>query len=177
MIKVNDKEVKIEFFPDGTPRINLDMKFTEGILIEEMEFIHIEWFFESNAELMYLMMIKKHIETHMLNVKYALGLYYVPNGRMDRVKKDKEVFTLKYFCDLINWLNFDVVFVRDPHSDVTPALLNNCMIEDARTYILEALWTIDDRGIAEVVLYFPDAGVFFATPKYLKMQNAFPKRL
>lgn len=44
---------------------------------------------------------------------------------MDRVKNPDEVFTLKYFCEFINDLKFDVVYVNDPHSDVSMALLNN----------------------------------------------------
>lgn len=68
--------------------------------------IWIEWIYESNDEIFYLMLVKKHLERFFTNVDYYLSLPYIPNARMDRVKNDDEVFTLKYFCDFINWLGF-----------------------------------------------------------------------
>jgi ribose-phosphate pyrophosphokinase len=50
---------------------------------------------------------------------------YIPNARMDRVKSNEEVFTLKYFADFINGIGFKNVLVYDPHSSVSMALFNN----------------------------------------------------
>ena len=102
----------------------------------------------------YLMLIKKHLERHLTNVDYYLFMPYIPNARMDRVKNDDEVFTLKYFCDFINSLNFLRVYVLDAHSDVSTALLNNCENDNPRDYIKDAIRQISD----DIVLYFPDAG-------------------
>ena len=102
----------------------------------------------------YLMLIKKHLERHLTNVDYYLFMPYIPNARMDRVKNDDEVFTLKYFCDFINSLNFSRVYVLDAHSDVSTALLNNCENDSPRDYIKDAIRQISD----DIVLYFPDAG-------------------
>lgn len=74
---------------------------------------------------------------------------------MDRVKNDDEVFTLKYFCDFINWLGFSSVYVLDAHSDVSTALLNNCVKENPKEYVDKAISKI---GMRNLVLYFPDAG-------------------
>lgn len=149
MILVNNEKINIEHFPDGTPRINLD---TDEI--KENLNIGIEWFYESNDELFYLMLIKKHLERHLTNVDYYLYMPYVPNARMDRVKNDDEVFTLKYFCDFINSLNFTAVHIEDAHSDVSTALLNNCINRNPKEYIEDAINSIQD----DVILYFPDAG-------------------
>ena len=100
------------------------------------------------------MLIKKHLERHLTNVDYYLFMPYIPNARMDRVKNDDEVFTLKYFCDFINSLNFSRVYVLDAHSDVSTALLNNCENDNPRDYIKDAIRQISD----DIVLYFPDAG-------------------
>lgn len=101
------------------------------------------------------MLVKKHLERFFTNVDYYLSLPYIPNARMDRVKNDDEVFTLKYFCDFINWLGFSSVYVLDAHSDVSTALLNNCVKENPKEYVDKAISKI---GMRNLVLYFPDAG-------------------
>ena len=44
---------------------------------------------------------------------------YIPNARKDRAHREKDVFTLKYFANIINSLNFDNVYVLNPHSNVS----------------------------------------------------------
>ena len=154
MIKVSGQIVEVNKFPDGTPRINLDVNFIEEDEYDGCLCLLIEWFYENNDELFYLMLVKKHLERHFTNVNYYLYMPYIPNARMDRVKSKKEVFTLKYFCDFINWLNFTSIYVLDAHSDVSTALLNNCSSESPKEYIDKAMKEISD----DVVLYFPDAG-------------------
>lgn len=53
---------------------------------------------------------------------------YFPYARQDRVMQENEPFSLKIFCDLLNAQGFTSVTIHDPHSDVTPALVNNCKI-------------------------------------------------
>ena len=154
MIRVSGEIVKINKFPDGTPRINLDVENIKEDEYDGRPCILIDWFYENNDEMFYLMLIKKHLERHLTNVDYYLFMPYIPNARMDRVKNDDEVFTLKYFCDFINSLNFSRVYVLDAHSDVSTALLNNCKNDNPRDYIKDAIRQIPD----DIVLYFPDAG-------------------
>ena len=154
MIRVSREIVEINKFPDGTPRINLDVENIKEDEYDGRPCILIDWFYENNDEMFYLMLIKKHLERHLTNVDYYLFMPYIPNARMDRVKNDDEVFTLKYFCDFINSLNFSRVYVLDAHSDVSTALLNNCKNDNPRDYIKDAIRQISD----DIVLYFPDAG-------------------
>ena len=154
MIRVSGEIVKINKFPDGTPRINLDVENIKEDEYDGKPCILIDWFYENNDEMFYLMLIKKHLERHLTNVDYYLFMPYIPNARMDRVKNDDEVFTLKYLCDFINSLNFSRVYVLDAHSDVSTALLNNCKNDNPRDYIKDAIRQISD----DIVLYFPDAG-------------------
>ena len=154
MIRVSGEIVKINKFPDGTPRINLDVENIKENEYDGRPCILIDWFYENNDEMFCLMLIKKHLERHLTNVDYYLFMPYIPNARMDRVKNDDEVFTLKYFCDFINSLNFLRVYVLDAHSDVSTALLNNCKNDNPRDYIKDAIRQISD----DIVLYFPDAG-------------------
>jgi ribose-phosphate pyrophosphokinase len=86
-----------------------------------------------------------------------LNLPYVPNARMDRVKNNDEVFTLKAFADTINWLGFEEVRISNPHSTVSEALFDhiyvdfNCVYGDVKHILQTSLTKID-------VLYFPDEG-------------------
>jgi ribose-phosphate pyrophosphokinase len=51
---------------------------------------------------------------------------YAPYAQQDRVCNDYESLTSKVFSELINAQNYQSVTVLDCHSDVMPALLNNC---------------------------------------------------
>lgn len=155
MIKVNDKVVEINKFPDGTPRINLNTDEIEEYEFDGSYCLLIEWFYENNDELFYLLLIKKHLEKYFTDVNYYLYMPYAPNARMDRTKNNDEVFTLKYFCDFINSLNFTSVYVLDVHSNVSTALLNNCANENPKEYIDRVIEEINDPNL---VLFFPDEG-------------------
>lgn len=167
MIKINRETVKINKFPDGTPRININTDDIDPYKYNGALYIDIEWFYESNDELFYLLLIKKHLEKYFTDVNYILVMPYVPNGRMDRTKNDDEVFTLKYFCDFINSLNFTEVSILDPHSDVSSALLNKCHSDNPKQYIE---WVIKSLP-KKTVLYFPDVG---AAKRY---SDLFPERM
>lgn len=155
MIKINGDIVTINKFPDGTPRINIDVNSIGEYDYDGSPCIWLDWIYESNDEMFYLMLIKKHLERFKTNVNYYLNLPYIQNARMDRVKNNDEVFTLRYFCEFINGLNFSGVYVLDAHSDVSTALLNNCFEENPKEYIEQAIAKIGERNL---VLYFPDAG-------------------
>lgn len=153
MIKVDGKIVEINKFPDGTPKINLNVNelgayFSNGI--------EIDWKYENDGEMFYLMLIKRHLEEHLpSDTDVELFLLYVPNARMDRTKNADEVFTLKYFCDFINSLGFSNVYVLDPHSDVSVALLNRCVVLTPEKYIRDVFHSM--KATNNVVLYFPDS--------------------
>ena len=130
MITLNGVPVEIGNFPDGT------------ILMKQGEFgglgTHIEWKYENDRELVALIYLVKHLRSKGY---YHISLYmpYIPNARQDRVKKLDDVFTLKYFSEIINSLGFFAVRVLDPHSDVSAALIDNLWIDSPKTYIEEAL--------------------------------------
>jgi ribose-phosphate pyrophosphokinase len=108
-----------------------------------------------------------------------LELKYVPYARQDRVMNHGESLSIKVFCDLINSQNYTKVTIWDPHSDVTPALLNNCTVV-SQALILNSrlplgLPRYETRNMADInnllakfrentVLVSPDAG---ATKKIL----------
>ena len=155
MIKVNGEEIKIEHFPDGTQRLKMNCEFCEK------EYV-ISWVYEKEEELSTLIYITRHLRnlpqpSNPDVQKIYLVLSYLPNARMDRIKSYSEVFTLKYFCDVINWLNFDVVQILDVHSNVGAALLDRVNVLDSRDFIYDAIYHIE-KDDSELILFFPDEG-------------------
>ena len=67
-------------------------------------------------------------ETKVNCKKINLFLPFVPNARQDRRMVNGDAFGLKVFANYINSFNFNRVLVFDPHSSVTPALINNCEV-------------------------------------------------
>jgi ribose-phosphate pyrophosphokinase len=151
MIKVDGVEIKQGHFPDGTLLMKFDPNSDDFSC--DRGAIKVEWLYENDAELFALICVKKHLDRHFTNPHVVLIMPYIPHARMDRVKSDEDVFTLKYFCEIINSLKFDVVWVRDAHSNVSLALLDNVIEEPISSYVMHAI--LDSKAD---VLFFPDEG-------------------
>ena len=150
MIKVGNVGIKQSQFPDGT----LLMKFDpNGDEFDTCGNILIEWYYENDAELFSLICAKRHLDRVYSCRDIVLYMPYIPHARLDRVKSNEDVFTLKYFCEVINSLNFKTVYVRDAHSNVSLALLDNVVEEDIYNYVHKAI--VASKAEA---LYFPDEG-------------------
>ena len=103
MITVQDKIIDVKRFPDGTQML---LDFEVDVLYRPTP-IKIVWCYESEDEALTLLYLKKHLENNYkpgYKANIELFMPYVPNARMDRVKSEKEVFTLKHFCWFINSL-------------------------------------------------------------------------
>jgi len=149
MIKIGGKVVDINHFPDGTQLL----KQLIYIYYKENP-VFIEWYYENDNELVALIYLVKHLrDKGIKNIK--LFMPYIPNARMDRTKSNEEVFTLKYFADIINWLQFDMVEVLDPHSYVSEALINNIAFTEINIdYIINQHIGADKN----ITIFYPDSG-------------------
>lgn len=145
MIKINDIIYTLKNFPDGTYLLN------NQLAVDANELIMITWQYENEAELSAIMMLTRYYQSH--NHPVELKLPYVPNARMDRVKSTGEVFTLKYFCEFINWLNFRKVYVLDVHSNVAAALLDRVVVDAPNGLTRKVYYDCNPD-----VLFFPDEG-------------------
>jgi ribose-phosphate pyrophosphokinase len=156
--------------------LNLDPKFTPFNNQEEIKFqsftfsggephIKINPDFDNN---------QKITITHRLNSFNDLGLLcitvdalrrmdikiidlfipYFPAARQDRVMIPGEPLSVKVYADIINALQLNKVFVFDAHSEVTPALVNNCTVIPNHTFIQQILKVIGEN----VKLISPDGG-------------------
>lgn len=149
MITVNGIKVTQGNFPDNT----LLMKFDPDSIPDDGNDIEIWWLYENDAELFTLVCLKRHLDQYFFADSFRLFMPYIPHARQDRTKTQEDVFTLKYFCEIINSLNFSVVWVRDAHSNVSLALLNNVREMPITNYVLDAIFSAQAD-----VLFFPDEG-------------------
>lgn len=137
-------------YPDGTLNLKVDPHVKSGAVIR--------WYYERDDELVALCFITLHLRDRGLG-KIHLELPYVPNARMDRVKHDEEVFTLKYFCSMINALAFSSVRILDPHSSVCPALLERVQMTDITQTVIAIYDMLKGaRSDKDLVLFYPDEG-------------------
>ena len=160
MIEVNGYEIKLNRFPDNT----LLMKYTVN-----SSTCVIRWKYEGDEELFALYCLKRHIDNFLgFNVSVTLKLDYIPNARQDRVKNKEDVFTLKYFSELINSMNFDCVEVLDPHSNVSCALIDNLVVKSPAEKIAEAYMRVQrELGVDKpLLMFYPDEG---ACKRYTSM--------
>ena len=172
MIKLNGVPVEIGSFPDGTILMKPDDDGGLGATIA--------WHYENDREFVALIYLTKHL--HNLGC-HAINLYmpYIPNARQDRVKTSKDVFTLKYFAEILNDLKFRTVTVLDPHSTVSEALINNISIEPPNTYIYKVMDKLDVQTFEMIdhmsfntktkyslTMFYPDEG---AMKRYSGMVN------
>ncbi|MCM1506072.1 MAG: ribose-phosphate pyrophosphokinase [Ruminococcus flavefaciens] len=120
-------------FPDGTLKIDVpEIPVTDNSPIE------IEYRDSVGVDLTLLIYITENLKERYSN---PINLYmpYLPNARMDRVHEKIEVFTLKYFCKIINFLEFNIVKILDVHSPVGSALLDRCENLSPEKYIKSAV--------------------------------------
>lgn len=149
MIKLNGNIIIDQnHFPDHTLLLKIHNQ-----QFDYRSTISYEWNYENDSELFTLICLRKHFAKYS---HHQLIMPYIPHARMDRVKTAEDVFTLKYFCEVINSLNFNEVFVLDPHSNVSTALLNNVitMDVDLSQHIQNAVQSIPN----DPIFYFPDEG-------------------
>ncbi len=151
MIRLNKELFNIGSFPDGT----IAIKQPVGALKNGA--LQIDWFYENEREFICLIYLVKHLHSHGIT-DIKLFMPYIPNARMDRVKDDEDVFTLKYFCEMLNSLKFSEVTVLDPHSNVSQALIENIKVLSPKEYIEKAIKKIAAAEHETPVMFYPDEG-------------------
>lgn len=153
MIKVNGKTIEVGTFGDGTLKCKIP-DFIQGF---EGDSIRITWCYDNDAELLSLICIVRHAQEHC-SFPIELIMPYIPHARQDRVVSER-IFTLKYFAEVINSLNFEEVYVLDPHSDVATALIN-------RVRVMPLPFAVGSSSTNVATIMFPDNG---AAKKYAEL--------
>lgn len=161
MIRINNKNVGINYFPDGT--LLLKEAVTDALSAEQKTIndknaeIEIKWNYENNEELLAVYFLAKHFQAAGYH-NLILNMPYIPNARQDRVKNPEDVFTLKYFAELINSLNFMEVRVLDAHSNVSLALIDRVRQDTPQKYIEKVISEIERETGKKPLMFYPDEG-------------------
>lgn len=154
MIKIDGKVIDIGSFPDGTVMVKY-----EPSGVQKTNRAKLSWYYENDREFLALIYLVKHLRAHDVTDIY-LYMPYIPNARMDRVKSPEDVFTLKYFAELLNSLKLTRVEVLDPHSSVSEALIDDICIITPNQYIKETLERIAPYNHKKdgISVFYPDEG-------------------
>lgn len=152
MIVLNNKFVIDQnHFPDGTLRLSVPNCYP----------MQISWYYDNDEELITLIYLVKHLRNSAVGYPSQISLFmpYVPNARMDRTEDSKNVFTLKYFSEIINALNFEYVLIADPHSSVTTSLFDRVKVAPQLNLLNNAIIEMFEESSEEnFTIFYPDAG-------------------
>lgn len=157
---------KVINFPDGTFKIDLENipdDNTSGM-------IEIVWNYGGESEQNVLYYLASCFKDFFPDGGLYLHLPYLPNARMDRVHSRTEVFTLKYFCRMINSLGFSRVNVLDAHSNVGIGMLDRAVDQSPKKYIEQA-FSDAEKMCENDLLFFPDEGAMKRYADMFKMPN------
>lgn len=175
MFFVNGERIEVKSFPDGTPLIKLEPMEVDRKLFDNDGVVVVNWFYESMDEVFILYSIVGHLRDAGFE---TIGLYmpYLPNARQDRIKNSDDVFTLKYFCKIINSLNFKWVHILDAHSSVGPALLDKVIHESPRSVLIEVFSKLkleENLDMENLIAFYPDEGAMKRYSQLIEHPYAF----
>ncbi|WP_306565716.1 ribose-phosphate diphosphokinase [Flavobacterium lindanitolerans] len=134
-------------FSGGEPHIKINPDFD---IAEPVTITHRINSFNDFGLLLLAIDALKRMDVKLINV----FIPYFPAARQDRVMISGEPLSVKVYADILNSLKLNKVTVFDAHSEVTPALLDNCEVISNHAFIAEVLEKIGK----EVKLISPDGG-------------------
>lgn len=168
MIKIIKNGLALDFksflFPGG--EISVKLKAHDYRFFHSTGQITILANLTNANDIMELVMVKDALGRIVPGNTVNLFMPYVPYARQDRVCDKGESFSLYTFAKLINLLNFNSVIICDPHSEVTPALINNVKVISQFDLVNKNL-ALTNR-IIHCVLVSPDAGANKKTAEIAK---------
>lgn len=142
MITLNGKKIEFGQFPNGEINVPKLKQAEENKVVLK---------YEDDRDLIRLQFVRQWLVGPV-----DLYIPYFPYSRMDR-RSDAYEFTLYSVTDFINYLDFDSVTIYEPHSDVTPALLEKCNIKYLTPTLLTE-WCYKNKILGKYQVFYPDAG-------------------
>lgn len=144
---------EIEYENFKFPAGELSIKVNNRIDYSMIEKVVITYRVKSVDDLFLILIAKNALEIKGVR-SFDLIMPYIPYARQDRVCNEGESFTLKVFCSILNAAKFNTVHVVDAHSDVSVALIDNCVNHDNRYFVESVL----SKVVPNPILISPDAG-------------------
>lgn len=126
----------------------------------------IEMFFKDNRDITAVLFARQYLMEVAPSAKCDLIMKYCPYERMDREIND-QLFSMKYFAEIIAKFDFTNVYILDPHSEVCVNTLEdngvNVHIIDLEGYVRDVI-----RQFGPDYICYPDKGAYSKYPKVLK---------
>lgn len=149
IITKNNIEREIFSFPTGEQHIKLNHSG-----FEENDDVVVYARVLNGNDLMTLLLATDALKRQFVT-RIHLVMAYVPFARQDRVMVSGEPLSIGVLTSVINAQNYKSVSILDPHSDVTPALLNNVIVYDNSELVIRSLQSCN---VKKALLIAPDAG-------------------
>lgn len=146
-LMINGEYINTTRFPDNTTQV---WKLPEAWLGEER--ITIWWNYSYEGELLELAQLKDLLESYGTRRVY-LNISYLPFARQDKEVKNDSTFALHSFAKLLNVLEFEEIFITDPHSLMALALINRSRAVYPHGAVMHA-----KQATKSTLICYPDAG-------------------
>lgn len=144
-IKLLGASFKSFTFPTGERHIKLTH-------VEEGP-VDITFTFDNGSDdIVDLLLLSNALRHAQVKVK-TLRMDYVPFSRQDRVMNNGDALSIEMMAGIINGVGADFVTIVDPHSDITPILINNSNVFK-QCEIFEGQF----ENVTDFYLVSPDAG-------------------
>jgi ribose-phosphate pyrophosphokinase len=144
--------VAVSKFPGGEVKVDINnispVNFDAQLVVVKVSL-------KTSDDVIALLLTVDALRRQFPNAKLSLRMPYIPYARQDRVCNDGEAFSMRVFAGLINSCNFSEVVTIDAHSDVAPALINNC-VNLPQSVIFRQ--TVED--FSDYFVVAPDAGAY-----------------
>ncbi len=142
-------------FPGGEIHFKLDKK-TCGLISRDRHIV-LRPKLQSSDDLMLFIIVSDCIKKDFKNVEVVGMVDYFPYMQADRNFGFGECFSLKTITNIFNNLPIDKFVLFDPHSDVTPSLLDNCVVVDNSNFIK---WVLEQVNQTNLIILAPDSGAY-----------------
>lgn len=146
-IELNGEPVPVTRFPDNTTQV---WKLPEKWL--QLEYPVITWKYSYEGELMEIAQLKDLLESYGVT-GIMLRIDYLPFARQDHMTSNITTFALRSFATLLNALEFDEIYIDDPHSSTALALIKNAWAFYPKTEVYKVM-----NETRSQLMVYPDLG-------------------
>lgn len=162
-LAVNDAVVKTNVFRGGEVNIVLDENTVNALKTSSSDrypSVHLVANIQSSNDLMALMLTVDAIRRIENRSEITVMIPYFPYARQDRVCNDGEALSVAVVAKMINSLELNRVIIVDPHSTVTPALINNVVVHSQEHYLMNLLRNEAIKNRHDLWVMAPDQGAY-----------------
>lgn len=149
-LNTTNEIIELKKFAGGECHLKFLVPFLES------DKVHINIRINSSDDLMNLCLAVDALRNMFVSY-IEVFIPYLPYARQDRVMTAGEPLSVKVFASIINSLNLNKVIIFDAHSDVSVALINNCI--NINNYEM-VKYFINEFSLPEYTLVSPDLGAY-----------------